>query len=252
MKIEVLDTPELLGQRAAALITERLNEAIGRNGSARLILSTGASQFTTLSSLVQQDIDWSKIEIFHLDEYIDIGQDHPASFIKYLKERVASKITPKAFHFVDVTLGVDEIITKLSGLLDEKPVDVGVIGIGENGHIAFNDPPADFDDASCYKIVELDEACRRQQFGEGWFPTLDDVPRRAISMTVTRIMMCRSIISAVPYAVKAKAVFDTLSATEPTPMVPATMLKEHPDVTLFLDKDSASLVGEELLAKNSG
>jgi len=247
MRIEVLDTPELLGEKAAQLAARIINKAIAENGHARVVLATGASQFTTLDALIKQDVDWSKVEAFHLDEYIGIDPDHPASFVRYLKERVESKVELKVFHFVDVSLGVERTIAKLSRLISERPVDVGFIGIGENAHIAFNDPPADFDDGACFKVVALDDACRRQQHGEGWFPTLDDVPKQAITMTVKQIMKCRSIVSAVPFAVKSKAVFDTLSAPETTPMVPATILRQHPDIWLFLDKDSASLLSEELL-----
>lgn len=250
MRIEILNTPAKLGERAAQLAARTIRKAIAQNGCARVVLATGTSQFTTLDALVKQDVDWSKVEAFHLDEYIGIEPDHPASFVKYLKERVESKVKLKAFHFVDVSIGVEKIIAELSKLISEKPVDVGLIGIGENAHIAFNDPPASFDDDSCFKVVVLDDACRLQQLGEGWFPTLDNVPEQAITMTVGQIMKCRCIISAVPFAVKAKAVFDMLSAPVATPMVPATILKQHPDMWLFLDKDSAALVDEELLSLN--
>ena len=249
MRIDVLETPELLGAKVAELAARRLNEAIDLQGGARMLMSTGASQFTTLEALVKQDVKWEVVEVFHLDEYIGISTDHPASFVNYLKERVDSKVKLKAFHFVDVSIGVEQIIEKLTGLINEKPVDVGLIGIGENAHVAFNDPPADFDDLSSFKTVELDDACRRQQLGEGWFPTLEDVPRQAITITVSQIMKCKCIISAVPFAVKAKAISDMLSATEITPMVPATILKTHPDYRLFLDKDSASLTDAGILER---
>ena len=249
MRVIISETPEELGQKVAEHAARLLNEAIEKNGEARWLMSTGASQFTSLDALLQMDVDWTKVEAFHLDEYIGISSDHPASFVKYLKERVASKVQLKAFHFVDVSTGTEQIIQKLTNEIKEKQVDVGLIGIGENAHIAFNDPPADFTDTSSFKVVELDEACRKQQLGEGWFPTLDDVPRTAITMTVSQIMKCRSIISAVPYTVKAKAVQATLAAEKPDPMVPASILKTHPDIVLYIDKDSASLTNEELLSK---
>lgn len=241
MRIYYSETAEQLGAKAAALIAKYLNEAIAEKGSARLILSTGASQFTTLAALINLDVDWTKVEMFHLDEYIGIDESHPASFVKYLKERFVSKINLKAAHFVNVAEGVDNIIAKLTAELNEAVVDVGVIGIGENGHIAFNDPPADFETKAAYKVVDLDAKCRNQQLGEGWFPTIDDVPKQAISMTVSQILKCRHIVSAVPYAVKAQAIHDTLTQ-EVNNMVPATAFKTHDDVNLFIDKDSASMV----------
>ncbi len=244
MKIYYSQTAEQLGAKAAELTAKHLNDAIKEKGSARLILSTGASQFTTLSALINLDVDWSKVEMFHLDEYIGIDESHPASFVKYLKERFVSKVNLKAAHFVDVSEGVDNIIAKLTAELDESPVDVGLIGIGENGHIAFNDPPADFDTQASYKVVNLDEKCRNQQLGEGWFPTIDDVPKQAISMTVSRILKCRHIVSAVPYKVKAQAIHDTLT-NDVTNMVPATAFKTHDDVSLCIDADSASMIDIE-------
>ncbi len=232
---------EELGKAAAQKTAELLNEAIAKQGYARLILSTGASQFTTLSELVKLPVDWSKVDMFHLDEYVGMDESHPASFVRYLKERFVCKIPLRAAHFVDTTKPLDEMIPALTAELREKPIDVGLIGIGENGHIAFNDPPADFDDPNAYKVVTLDAKCRNQQLGEGWFPTIDDVPTHAVSMTVGEIMKCRHIISAVPYAVKAQAVHDTLTQ-EVNNMVPATIMKTHADWNLFIDEDSASML----------
>ena len=239
MKIIVSENSEALGVKAAKAAACRINAAIKANGRARIILSTGASQFDTLKALVKEDIDWSKVEMFHLDEYINLGDTHPASFIKYLRERFLAFVTPGKVTFVDTSKPLDVLFAELTAALNEAPVDLGLIGIGENAHIAFNDPPADFNDPASYKVVKLDEACRNQQFGEGWFPTFDDVPKEAVSMTVSQIMKCTHIISAVPYAVKANAVRDTL-ANELTNMVPATMLKTHPSWELFIDKDSAA------------
>ena len=245
MKVIYSQTAKELGVKAAKETARLLNQAIAEKGHARIILSTGASQFTTLEALIAEDVDWTKVEMFHLDEYIGIDESHPASFVKYLKERFVSKVNLKAAYFVDPSCGVDEIMTKLGEKLREEPVDVGLIGIGENAHIAFNDPPADFDDESAYKVVVLAERCRQQQLGEGWFATLADVPEKAISMTVKQILRCRHIISAVPYAVKAQAIHDTLT-NEITNMIPATVMKNHPSVQVFIDADSASMLPESV------
>ena len=245
MKIILSQDSKELGMKAAKATATLINRAIEEKGSARIILSTGASQFTTLEALVKEDIDWSKVEMFHLDEYIGIDETHPASFVKYLKERFVSKVNLKNAYFVDPSIGVEETIAFLTEKLGEKSVDVGLIGIGENAHIAFNDPPADFDDNNAYKVVVLAERCRQQQLGEGWFATLEDVPEKAISMTVQQILRCEHIISAVPYKVKAQAIYDTLN-NDVTNMIPATILKTHPDAQLFIDADSASLLPENM------
>ena len=238
-------TSEELGAKAAAYTAKLINACIAEKGECRICLSTGASQFTTLSALVKEDIDWSKVTCFHLDEYVGLSESHPASFVKYLKERFVAKL-PKplaAFHFVAPWNyeSIDACIADLTALIREKPIDIGLIGIGENTHIAFNDPPADFEDKGAYKVVDLDEKCRKQQLGEGWFPTFDDVPKQAISMTVHQILECKKIVSAVPYAVKADAIYKLLN-TDYTNMVPATALKRHADVKVFIDKDSGALV----------
>ena len=244
MKIILSDTDKILGKTAAEHIVLLINQAIDEKGYARLLVSTGMSQFTTFEALLVSDADWSKVELFHLDEYIGMPETHPASFIKYLKERFINKlpVNLKKINFVDTTAGIENIIAKLTEEINRDIIDVGVIGIGENAHIAFNDPPADFDCEDAYKIVTLDEACRNQQLGEGWFETLNDVPKEAISMTVKQILKCKNIISAVPYKVKAKAIHDTLTAGEITNMIPATILKTHPEWTLYIDNDSASMI----------
>lgn len=237
--IHVAPTPQELGSHAAAAIAELLNEAIQRQGYARLVLSTGASQFETLDALLKLDVAWEKVEMFHLDEYVALPESHIASFRKYLKERFVSKVPLKAAHFVNGEGNVEANIAALTAELRKAPVDVGVIGIGENGHIAFNDPPADYDTDEAYKVVTLDERCRRQQVGEGWFATVDDVPKQAITMCVKQIMSCRHIITAAPHDVKAEAICNTI--TKPVdPMVPATILKTHPDWRLFIDDASAA------------
>ena len=244
MKITLSENAVQLGQRAAVLTAEKLNAAIAENGSARLVMSTGASQFETIKELINQPVDWSKVEIFHLDEYVDLPITHPASFRKYIKERFGDFVNAKAIYYVNTEGDVDANIGALTEKLREKPVDVGLIGIGENAHIAFNDPPADFDNDNAYIVVELAEKCRYQQLGEGWFDSIDQVPTKAVSMTVKEIMKSRVIISCVPHSVKAQAIKDTLE-NELTPNIPATMLKKHDDFYLFVDENSASAVDIE-------
>jgi len=242
MKKLIAQNAQELGALASTHAAGSINKAILTNGSCRLVLSTAASQFETLSNLQREDIDWSKVEVFHLDEYIGLPENHGASFVRYLKERFLDGIDPvKAVYFIDGTVSPDETIAKVSAEIRRAPIDVALVGIGENAHIAFNDPPADFDTKEAYKIVLLDEACRRQQLGEGWFPALEDVPKTAISMTIYQIMQSTAIISAVPHKQKAKAIFDTIN-NEPSPDIPATILKTHPDWTLYLDTNSSSLL----------
>ncbi len=240
VKMEIIKskTAKELGEAAGKLAAKKLNMAIANNGSARLILSTGASQFETLETLVKEDVDWSKVEMFHLDEYVNLPITHPASFRKYLTERFINIVHPKAAYLVDGD-NPEEAIKFLTEKINEAPVDVALIGVGENAHIAFNDPPADFDTKESYIIVNLDEKCRKQQVGEGWFDTVDDVPAQAISMTPYRIMQSKTIISAVPHAVKANAIKLMMNNEETTNMVPATLLKEHSDYYLFVDENSA-------------
>jgi glucosamine-6-phosphate deaminase len=241
MNINISATPTELGKNAAGLVAQILNEAILERGEARLLVSTGSSQFETLAALAESNVDWTTVSVFHLDEYIGLDISHPASFRKYLYERFINHIPVKAFYPVDGTGDVAGNISRLSAEISKKPIDVGLIGIGENAHIAFNDPPADFATVSPYIIVYLDERCKMQQVNEGWFPSLKQVPATAISMSVRQIMQCRIIVSSVPHAVKAEAVAMTLS-NELTNIVPATMLKQHPNWHLFLDSNSASNV----------
>lgn len=239
MIIHVYRTPEEMGNEAARLIAEKLNAAIAQKGEARLLLSTGASQFEMMDALIHMPVDFAKVTMFHLDEYVALPVTHIASFRKYLQERFVDKVPLKEAVFVNGEGDVEANIAAITARIKEAPVDVGVIGIGENGHIAFNDPPADFDTEASYKVVNLDERCKRQQVGEGWFATVDDVPKQAISMTVKQIMACDSIVSVVPHAVKAEAVKNTLER-DVTNLVPATIMKTHPDFNLFLDSESAA------------
>ncbi|QGY45528.1 glucosamine-6-phosphate deaminase [Maribellus comscasis] len=241
LNVRVFETADLMGKAAAISVAEKLAEAIKEKGFANLILATGASQFSFLEHLQKEDIGWNKITVFHLDEYKGMSISHPASFRKYLKERILDKVQPKEVHYLEGDADdIDAVLASYEDLLKTHPVDVACIGIGENGHIAFNDPPvADFNDPKLVKVVELDEACRKQQLGEGWFPTFDDVPTHALSLTIPAIMNCKHISCVVPDERKAQAVYDTLNA-EVSTTCPATILRTHPGTTLFLDKNSAS------------
>ena len=239
MKITISNSPSELGIEAASLTASKLKTAIETRGEARIVLATGSSQFETLSALLKEKIDWSRVDIFHLDEYIGLSVSHKASFRRYLYDRFINHINCRKFFSIDTEEDINKMIKMLTEEIRSVPVDIGMIGIGENGHIAFNDPPADFDTKESYIVVNLDERCRIQQVGEGWFTTLEDVPEKAVSMSVWQIMQCKTIISAVPHPVKAEAVRNTL-VNGLTNMVPATILKQHPDLNLFLDRHSAS------------
>jgi glucosamine-6-phosphate deaminase len=239
MIINISNNASELGLKAAQFAAGKLIEAIRQNGEASLVVSTGSSQFETLYSLLQQNVDWSKVEVFHLDEYIGLPVTHVASFRKYLYERFINHASFRKFHSVDVEGDLAHKIKSLTDEIRKKPLDLGLIGIGVNGHIAFNDPPADFDTREAYIIVDLDEQCRWQQVNEGWFTRLEDVPVKAISMTPWQIMQCKTIVSCVPHKVKATAVRNTL-INNLTNIVPATLLKQHRDFHLFLDNNSAS------------
>ncbi len=238
MHLHVYHTPEEMGQGAAIQIAKQLNKAIALRGEARLLLSTGASQFPMFEALQKQIVDWQCVELFHLDEYIGLPESHPASFRRYLKERFICDLPLKEVHLISGEGDIAATIAQLNEEVSKKPIDVGVVGIGENGHIAFNDPPADFETCEPYLVVTLDERCKQQQVGEGWFGSLDEVPKQAISMSVHQILKCEHIISVVPHAVKAQAVKNTLQG-EVSPLVPATALKTHADWNLYLDAASA-------------
>ncbi len=243
MKIRIFDDKVTMGQAAAAAGAAGIRQAIAERGRANIILATGASQFEMLAALLEVGgIDWSAVTIFHLDEYIGLPVDHPASFRLYLWRRFISRlpVPPAAFHPVNGSAPDPEAVcAELGRTIAAAPIDVAFIGIGENGHIAFNDPPADFETERPYLVIKLDERCRRQQLGEGWFPDLAAVPERAISMSVRQILKSRTIINTVPDARKAEAVGNALEG-ELTPLCPASILRTHPDCTTFLDRASAS------------
>lgn len=233
-----------LGAAAAKFAAEQIKGAIQSKGQANITLATGASQFEVLTGLVVADtIDWSKVSMFHLDEYIGLGGDHPASFRKYLKERFVDKAGGlKAVHFVDGDApSPEQECERLGELISRGPIDVTLAGIGENGHLAFNDPPADFDTQQPYIVVTLDEKCRRQQLGEGWFEKLEDVPARAISMSIRQILKSELLIVSVPDLRKASAVKTALEGPV-TPQCPASILQRHPNCKLLLDEQAASLL----------
>jgi len=239
MEIIVSESKVELGIKAASNGTKLIREAISKNGQANIIVATGASQFEMLSELVKENIDWSKVSAFHLDEYIGISNSHPASFRKYLKERFVDKIEIKEFNYVNGENDVTEECKRLNRLIERYTIDVAFIGIGENAHLAFNDPPADFDIDDPYISVELDYACRKQQFGEGWFESLDEVPQNAISMSIKHIIKSKNIICSVPDLRKSAAVKNTINEAV-SPQIPATILKDHKNVWLYLDTESAS------------
>jgi glucosamine-6-phosphate deaminase len=241
-KIEILADKYSLGQAAADHAARSLRRTLGDQGSVRLVAATGASQFEFLDALTSAPgIDWSRVEVFHLDEYVGLPSTHPASFRKYLFERLIHKAGITRYHMLDGDGDPHGTVAKIGAELQLKPVDLLFAGIGENGHLAFNDPPADFQVADPYLIVDLDEACRQQQVNEGWFSKLADVPRKAISMSVRQILRANEIIVAVPDSRKAPAVKASIEG-EISPMVPASILRNHPNTTIYLDTDSAALL----------
>ena len=213
-----------------------LNQVLEQRARARLLLSTGQSQFEVLGHLVRSDVDWRRVDVFHLDEYVGLGGDHPASFRRYLRERVA-EIVPVSMHYVDPSS--EATVAEVASAVSAAPIDVALVGVGENGHIAFNDPPADLETQEPYITVELDAACRAQQVREGWFATAQDVPTRAVTMSVHQILRSRTIVSVVPRAPKAPAVARLMAASGVSAELPASALLEHPDWCLVLDRASA-------------
>lgn len=241
MKIVISDSKTELGEKAAITGARLINEAIQTYGTANIIVATGASQFEMLNELVKLDIDWSKVTGFHLDEYIGIAENHTASFRKYLKERFVEKVSLREFNYVNGEVNPVEECYRLGKIISNCIIDVAFVGIGENGHLAFNDPPADFETEEPYLVVNLDEKCRQQQLGEGWFPTLKDVPEQAISMSIRQIMKSKAIICSVPDLRKAAAVKASLES-EVSPVVPASVLQQHDATWMYLDNDSSSLL----------
>ena len=244
MTLQVCSSKAELGARASENAIQTIHDAVLRNGTASIVVATGTSQFDLLQNLsTSTDIDWSKVVMFHLDEYIDLPETHPASFRKYLKERFISKLPAlKACYLIDGEASDPEMeCDRLNRLISEHHIDLALVGIGENGHLAFNDPPADFETKEPFIIVNLDDACKMQQVGEGWFKNIEEVPNRAISMSIHQILAAEKIICSVPGKQKARPVRDCLQGPV-TPMHPASALTNHEACIIYLDPDSASLL----------
>lgn len=248
MIVRVFEDRVSLGKAAAEQASTALREAIRSRGRARIIAATGASQFDFLDAITRaKDIEWKLVEMFHLDEYVGLPISHPASFRKYLLERLINKTGITQYHLLDGTGDLKKVIRDVSESIGSAPIDVAFVGIGENGHLAFNDPPANFQTEEPYIVVELDEPCRRQQVGEGWFANVSEVPAQAISMSVRQILKAKEIICVVPDARKARAVKLCVEG-EVSPMAPASILRTHPCTTVYLDKQSASLLSPATLS----
>jgi glucosamine-6-phosphate deaminase len=236
-----------LARAAAEQVASVLREAIETRGTARLIAATGVSQIGTLEALTgAPGINWQQVEMFHLDEYIGLSASHPASFCRFLRERLIDKTGITKHFLLNGTSDPEDVMRSVGHALRAAAVDVALVGIGENGHLAFNDPPADFDTEASYIAVELDEACRRQQVGEGWFTTLAEVPRWAISMSVRQILKSKKIVCIAPDRRKATVVKACLEG-DISPLVPASILLTHPDTTVYLDVHSAALLRAEII-----
>ena len=247
MIVRRFETRQAMAQAAAAHAAASIQRAIAAHGRARIIVATGASQFEFLEDLTaNRVVDWARVTLFHLDEYVGLPIEHPASFRHYLLDRVIRTTTIQDYVLLDGEGDVREVCSQAGSALNAMPVDVAFVGIGENGHLAFNDPPADFATDDPYLIVRLDEACRRQQVGEGWFNSIAEVPESAISMSVRQILKSREIICVVPDARKAAPVKATLEGPV-TPDVPASALREHGNVTMYLDAASATLLQPDTL-----
>jgi glucosamine-6-phosphate deaminase len=252
MNIKTFPSKAELAQVAAGDAAVTIREAIATRGAARIIAATGASQFEFLDALTKTPgVDWTKVEMFHLDEYVGVSDQAPASFCRYLRERLIDRVGLKKYHLLDGAQDPAAVIAHVSAEIRKAPIDVAFAGVGENGHLAFNDPPANFDTDEAYMVVDLDEACRRQQLGEGWFPTLADVPRQALSMTIKQLMKATQILCIAPDARKAKAIKACFGG-EVSPAAPASILQNHPNTTLYLDKESAALLSPETVEAYAG
>jgi glucosamine-6-phosphate deaminase len=243
VEIQVHRSKTGLAQAAAEQAASALRRTLAARGRAHVIAATGASQFEFLDVLTRApDVDWARTVFFHLDEYVGLPATHPASFRRYLRERIVERVHPGAFHFIEGDAPDPQAeAQRVGALIAAHPIDVAFVGIGENGHLAFNDPPADFDTEQPYLVLSLDEACRRQQLGEGWFPRLEDVPARAISMSIRQILKSSEILAIVPDARKAQAVRDCLEGPV-SPKHPASALQQHARTTVYLDLPSAALL----------
>src|SRR5580698_6325296 len=247
MKIIIKEDISELGKVAGQTAARMIKEAIEKKDCANIILATGTSQFETLNQLVKEDIDWSKVNIFHLDEYIGLPESSLASFRKYLKERFIEKVSSlKKVYLINGEEDAEKECRRLGEIIKNNIIDVALVGIGENGHLGFNDPPADFETDEPFIVVNLDEKCRNQQFGEGWFKTIDDVPRQAITMSIKQIMRSEKIICSVPESRKAIAVKDCFE-NNVSNLFPASILQKHDECICFLDKNSSALLAKPIV-----
>ena len=251
MILKVFEDKTTLGKMAALQAAAAIRTAIARQGGARILAATGASQLEFLNALTAASgVDWQKVEMFHLDEYVGLPPEHPASFRKYLMERLIRKTGITRYHLLEGERDPAEVCSRVGKALSAAPVDVAFAGIGENGHLAFNDPPADFETEEPYLVVRLDEACRRQQVSEGWFSSVAEVPERAISISIRQLLKARHIVCVVPDARKAPAVKACLEG-EIAPPAPASLLRTHPNTTVFLDTESAALLSPQLIVRGT-
>jgi glucosamine-6-phosphate deaminase len=240
--LKIFNDKKSLSKAAADHAASVIREAIAQKGSARIVAATAASQIDFLDLLTREPgIDWTKVEAFHLDEYIGLPITHPGSFRKMLLEQLVHKTGITKYHLLDGDHNAAEVVVRVGKEVASTPIDIAFVGIGENGHLAFNDPPADFETEEPYLIVNLDEACRQQQVGEAWFQQISDVPKQAISMSVRQILKAKEIIAVVPDTRKAKAIQACFEGPI-SPMTPASILRTHSDATIYLDRNSAALL----------
>lgn len=249
MKLRLEADRRAMSVAAAEHAASSLRRVIAQSGTARVVAATGASQLDFLKALTAlTGIDWARVELFHLDEYVGIPDTHPASFRRYLHDNLIDKTSIRTYHFLDGTGHVEDVMRDVGRELSRAPIDIMFAGIGENGHLAFNDPPADFETTDPYILVTLDEMCRQQQVGEGWFTRIEDVPTTAISMSIRQMMKANELLVIVPDARKALAVKASVEG-DITALVPASIIRTHPNVTLFLDEPAASRLQPETLRK---
>lgn len=248
MRLRVFEERHSLGKAAAVQASQAIHRALAERGRARIIGASAASQFEFLEALTASPgIDWKRVELFHLDEYVGLPMTHPASFCKFLQDRLIGKTGITNYHLLNGEKDPGEVIRAASEAINAAPIDIAFVGIGENGHLAFNDPPADFDANEPFILVNLDEACRRQQVGEGWFPDVEAVPKRAISMSVRQVLKTREILAVVPGPKKAQAIKACFDGPI-SPNAPSSILRTHPNATIYLDRESAALLSPETMS----
>jgi len=249
--VRIFETKDKLAAAAATHAADSLRQLLERQDTVRLLAATGASQLEFLERLTSStSIEWRRIELFHLDEYVGVGPDHPASFARYIKQRIIDRTGIERYHLLDGSRDPHVVATEMGREINTAPVDLAFAGIGENAHLAFNDPPANFDAQDAYLVVDLDQGCRKQQVGEGWFASVEDVPKQAISISIPQLLKAKEILCIVPDRRKAPAVKACLEGPM-SPTAPASVLRVHPNTTIFLDADSASLLDRESVPSDS-